>query len=97
MNVLDIRTNKIERIGSINIANLKVVHFDSKRNTMWVGTHLGGLYRLDLSTGKTYVYKHQRGNSHTLPSDMVRSITAYGDKLVIGTQSGVAMLNPQSK
>lgn len=96
MNVLDIRTNKIERIGSINIANLKVVHFDSKRNTMWVGTHLGGLYRLDLSTGKTYVYKHQRGNSHTLPSDMVRSITAYGDKLVIGTQSGVAMLNPST-
>ena len=96
MNVLDRRTGTFARVQGIKTANLKAVYCDRRRGAMWVGTHLGGLCRIDLKTGGVTTYRHQRGNSRSLPSDIVRSITPYGDKLVIGTQDGIAMMNPDS-
>ena len=96
LNILDRRTNTFARFGGISTANLKAIHFDRRRNAMWIGTHLGGLYRVDVAYGKVTNYKHRRGDAHSLPSDIVRSITPYGDKLVVGTQSGAVMMNPDA-
>ena len=96
LNILDRRTNSFSRFGAISTANLKAIHFDRRRNAMWIGTHLGGLYRVDVASGKVTNYKHRRGDALSLPSDIVRSITPYGDKLVVGTQSGAVMMNPDA-
>ena len=34
------------------------------------------------------------GDPTTLPSDIVRDIVPYGDKLIIATQNGVCLFNP---
>lgn len=75
--------------------NLKAIYFDALRNTIWVGTHLGGLDRIDLKTGTSTFYRHRHGDGKSLPSDIVRDIIADGRQLIIATQDGVAMMNPE--
>ena len=61
---------------------------------MWIGTHLGGLNKLDLRTNRFTIYRMKAGDPTTLPSDIVRDIVPYGDKLIIATQNGVCLFNP---
>ena len=61
---------------------------------MWIGTHLGGLNKLDLRTNRFTVYRMKAGDPTTLPSDIVRDIVPYEDKLIIATQNGVCLFNP---
>ena len=94
LNILDRRTGRFSRFPAITTANLKALYFDRKRGVMWVGSHLGGLYRIDIASGHVTTYRHLRGNHHSLPSDVVRSIVPYGDKLVIGMMTGAALFDP---
>ena len=82
---------------NISTANLKAIYYDKQRKAMWVGTHLGGLCRVDVATGHVTTYKHHSGDIHSLPSNIVRSITPYGKKLIIGTHRGVAIMDPDAK
>ena len=77
--------------------NLKSIYFDKLRRTMWVGTHLGGLDRIALSTGKLRNYRHKAGDRQSLPSDIVRDIKPYRGQLVIATQEGVVMMDPEKE
>lgn len=61
---------------------------------MWIGTHLGGLNKLDLHTNRFIRLPDESGRPGTLPSDIVRDIVPYGDKLIIATQNGVCLFNP---
>lgn len=66
--------------------NIKSYHFDTAHNRLYLGTHLGGLYCLDLQT--------LRMTHYTLPakqygSHIVRAIVAMGDTLLLGTHNGV--------
>lgn len=58
---------------------------------MWIGTHLGGLNKLDLRTNRFTVYRMKAGDPTSLPSDIVRDIVPYKDKLVVATQNGVCL------
>ena len=61
---------------------------------MWIGTHLGGLNKLDLRTNRFTVYRMKAGDLSALPSDIVRDIVPYEDKLIIATQNGVCLFHP---
>ena len=61
---------------------------------MWIGTHLGGLNKLDLRTNRFTVYRMKAGDPTSLPSDIVRDIIPYKDKLVVATQKGVCLFSP---
>lgn len=97
MNILDRSTGRFTHFANIPTANLKAIYYDKKRKAMWIGTHLGGLCRVDIATGHVTTYKHHGNDKHSLPSNIVRSISPYGDKLVIGTNRGVAMMDPDAK
>lgn len=76
--------------------NIKAVYYDAPRQTMWVGTHLGGLNELDLKTGRFRSYRMKEGDPSTLPSNIIRDIEPYADRLVIATQNGVCLFDPAS-
>ena len=63
---------------------------------MWIGTHLGGLNKLDLQTNRFTIYRMKAGDPASLPSDIVRDIVPYKDKLVIATQNGVCLFSPST-
>lgn len=76
--------------------NLKAIYYDRKRHIMWIGTHLGGLDRIDMVTGQVKVYRHQAGNPSSLPMDIVRDIIGFNKYIILGTQKGVAILDPDT-
>lgn len=76
--------------------NIKALYYDAARQVIWIGTHLGGLNRLDIRSGHFTSYRMQDGNPETLPSDIVRDILPYGDQLIVATQNGVCLFNPDT-
>jgi len=56
---------------------------------LWVGTGNGGVYLLDPATGKGKGYRASDG----LASDEVTSIALFGEKVYVGTASGLSVLD----
>lgn len=73
--------------NSISHNNVKAIYYDRTNEIMWIGTHLGGLNKLDLRTNRFTVYRMKAGDPTSLPSDIVRDIVPYKDKLVVATQT----------
>lgn len=82
--------------NSLSHNNVKAIYYDKEKEIMWIGTHLGGLNKLDLRTNRFTVYRMKANDPHSLPSDIVRDIVPYKDKLIIGTQDGVCLFNPEN-
>lgn len=80
--------------NSISHNNVKAIYYDRANEIMWIGTHLGGLNKLDLRTNRFTVYRMKAGDPTSLPSDIVRDIIPYKDKLVVATQKGVCLFSP---
>ena len=66
------------------------------RDSVWVGTHLGGLNRFDPKTNRFTHYRSIPGNPRTIPSDIVRDIVLHDQKLIIATQDGVCEFDPDT-
>jgi ligand-binding sensor domain-containing protein/signal transduction histidine kinase len=72
------------------------VHEDRTGN-LWVGMYEGGLNRLDRTTGRVTVYRHDPADSNSLSSDIVRAV--YEDRsgtLWVGTDSSLDRFEPDS-
>lgn len=82
--------------NSLSHNNVKALYHDEKGEIMWIGTHLGGLNRLDIPTGTFTHYKTKEGDPHTLPSDIIRDLEPYKEKLLIATQNGICLFDPQT-
>lgn len=82
--------------NSISQNNLKSIYFDEKENSLWIGTHLGGLDKLDLSTEKFthYVYKDKEQTAYY--SNIVANIIPYNEKLILATHNGVYFFNKET-
>lgn len=83
--------------GALSGSNVKAIYYDKAKDVMWIGTHLGGLNKLDLKTNRFRNYRMREGNPETLPSDIVRDIVPYNDQLVVATQYGVCLFDPQTE
>lgn len=82
--------------NSLSQKNIKSLFYDANKEILWIGTHLGGLNKLDIRTGHFTHYRMEFGNEETLPSDIVRDIAFYQDRLVIATQNGVCLFDPST-
>lgn len=85
-----------DHTNSISHNHAKAVYYDRERETLWIGTHLGGLNRLDLKTGHFTHYRHRADDPSSLPSDIVMAIVPVGDKLVLGTIGKLSLFDPQT-
>lgn len=83
--------------NTISGQNVKAIYYDKTKDVMWIGTHLGGLNKLEIKSNRFRHYRMREGDPSTLPSDIVRDIVAYNDLLVVATQSGVCLFNPQTE
>jgi len=71
--------------------NIKVAYHDSKKEELWLGTHLGGLCRLDLRSFRFTQYKNIKPGWEQ--SNIVRAILPYQGNLLIATYNGVFLLD----
>ena len=82
--------------NSISHNNIKALYYDAAKEIIWIGTHLGGLNKLDIRTNRFTHYRMEANNPETLPSDIVRDITPYQNYLIIATQNGVCLFDPEN-
>lgn len=80
--------------NSISHNNVKAIYYDKSKEIMWIGTHLGGLNRLDMRTNRFTYYRMKADDPNSLPSDIIRDIVPYKEKLIIGTQEGICLFDP---
>ncbi len=100
LNRLSSKTGKISRFShdSQNTASLshnraEAIYEDRSQN-LWIGTLGGGVNRLDLKEKKFKNYKYNSADKNSLPNSTVRSICEAGEEMVIGTEGGLALFNP---
>ncbi len=68
----------------------------SDDNQIWATT-ADGLYRLDLKTGITTIYKHNPEDPNSLSTDRLNCLMAYNNELWIGTDNGgLNIFNPRT-
>ncbi|MBR8704266.1 hybrid sensor histidine kinase/response regulator transcription factor [Bacteroides pyogenes] len=80
--------------NSLSHNNVKAIYYDEKNEIMWIGTHLGGLNKLDIRTSRFTIYRMKAGDPSSIPSDIVRDIVPYRDKLIVATQAGACLFDP---
>lgn len=83
--------------NSLSHNNIKSLYYDTRREVIWIGTHMGGLNKMDLKTKRFTQYKYKEGDKNSLPSNIIRDIVPYKDQLLIATNTGVCMFNPETE
>lgn len=79
--------------NSISHNNVKSIYYDEAEDIMWLGTHMGGLNRLDLKTNKFRHYKILHGDINT---NTIRDIVPHRGELLLATHKGIVALDPQT-
>lgn len=102
LNRYDRRTNTFRwykhdnRQNSISHNNVKAIYYDPKHEALWLGTHLGGLNKMDIKSGRFTYYRYVDGDDTSIPSDIIMDITPYKDELLLATQNGIGVFNPNT-
>lgn len=79
---------------SVGSNNLKSIFYRKENGRLYVGTHLGGLFILDTKSNKGHTLHHIKGDSTSLPHEIVNDIQEYKDGLALLTQGGPVFMDP---
>jgi signal transduction histidine kinase/ligand-binding sensor domain-containing protein/CheY-like chemotaxis protein/AraC-like DNA-binding protein len=77
--------------GTISSNTVKATLIDKENNCLWIGMHLGGLNKLDLTTKK--VTRINLNTGKPTVDNYVRSVLKWGDNLLLGTHFSVYVYN----
>ena len=83
--------------GSVGSNNLKSIFYRKENNRLYVGSHFGGLFVLDLKSNTGHSFHHIEGDPASLPHEIVNDIQAYKDGLALLTQGGPVFMNPETE
>jgi ligand-binding sensor domain-containing protein/signal transduction histidine kinase len=83
------------QVGGLGGSKVRAILGDSP-GWVWIGTNDGGLTRLEPATGRSQQFRHEPGRPGSLPGDVVSAIAKIGDRLWVGTASGLCWREPAS-
>lgn len=75
--------------------NIKSLYYDPSRRALWLGTHMGGLFRYDERQHRLRQYLPPAG-SDKAESRIVRQIVRWDDRLLLATHAGLWLFHPES-
>ncbi len=78
---------------------IRLLLYDKKRNSLWVGTQFQGLNQIDFNTGMIHHYRHNPSDKSSIPDQWIRSLYLdHENRLWVGTGGSViALFNDQDK
>lgn len=77
--------------------NLKSIYYCEENDKLYAGTHLGGLFVLDLKSNNGHVLHHTEGDSGSLPHEIVNDIQKYKNGVAVLTQRGPVYMDLQTE
>lgn len=75
--------------------NIKAIYYDAQRETLWLGVHMAGLYKLNTQTGNITPYKRRQGDKHSILSNSIESILPIRANCYWLPTTGFAYLTPK--
>lgn len=90
-------TQQANDLGAIGSNNLKSIYYRKENNHLYVGTHLGGLFVLDLHSNKGRSFHHIKSDPTSLPHEVVSNIQEYKNGLALLTQGGPVYMDLQTE
>lgn len=81
-------------IGSVGSNTLKSIFYRKENGRLYVGSHLGGLFVLDIKSNRGYALHHIEGDSTSLPHEIVNDIQGYKNGIALLTQGGAVFMDP---
>lgn len=83
------------RKGGLPYNNLRAIYYDAPRNTLYIGTHKGGLCRYNLTTEEFYNYiEHPSEKDH--PSSIIDCFCLWKNYLLVGARNGLFKIHLQN-
>ncbi len=83
--------------GGDSYNNIKNFYYDRSRRALWLGTHLGGLFRYDTASGRLRQYVPPSTGPKDALSQIVRQIVPWRDRLLLATHGGVWAFSPETE
>lgn len=77
--------------------NLKSILYRKENDRLYTGTHLGGLFVLDLKSNQGHTLRHIKGDSTSLPHNIVNDIQEYKNGFALLTQGGPVFMDPTTE
>ena len=84
------------KFSQLSRSNIRSLYYDANQEVLWMGMHLGGLNKLDLKTEQVTNYRHVKGDSTSIPSNIVEDILPYKGKLILATTNNLTLFDPQT-
>lgn len=72
--------------------NVKSICYDEEHDMLYIGTHLGGLSRYDIKTGKFYNYLDKKGQENA-PGNIIHRIRKWKNYIIVSCREGVFSLD----
>lgn len=98
----DRRADRFEWIRHLNALtldnsydNIKSLYYDRTADILWLGTHMGGLFRYDPRTGRLRQFSPP--HTHHSTSRIVRQILPWKDRLLLATHAGLWCFDPATE
>lgn len=81
-------------VHSLGSNTLKALYLDEKSGYLWIGSHLGGLSRMDLNTRQ--ITRINLSTSDPRINNYVRCIVPFERKLLLGTHNSIQLFDPEN-
>ncbi|MBE6286996.1 MAG: response regulator [Mediterranea massiliensis] len=85
-----------EEANSISHNNLKSIYYDKEANVLWIGTHMGGLNKMDVERELFTHYSISPSHAASYKSNIICDIIPHQDKLLLATHDGVYSFAPKT-
>ncbi len=100
LNCLDRNTGRMSHITTkegLGHNNVKVLYYDENNDVLYIGLHMGGMDRLNISTMEiTHCLTHHTA-FYYIPSKVVNDIVQWKDELILATHNGIFYYNIKTK
>ena len=94
---IDKKWNVVKRLvagpNSLPHNNVKSIAYDKEHDQLFIGTHLGGLCKYDISTGRFTYYLNDYKAGKEAPSDIIMKIIVWGGNAYVFATNGGFMIN----
>jgi diguanylate cyclase (GGDEF)-like protein len=90
----DRATDRFVRQETPGVRNIRVLRYQKRGNSLWIGTRESGLLRLDLGSGTLRRFAHDAGDAASLTDDRVYALHVDPNgQLWVGTEGGLDLKN----
>lgn len=90
------KTSPYPSAGTLSTMIITDLEFESGSRNLWIATRIGGLYKMNLSSGRIEEIRCAPSNQDGPFPDFICSIINHDGKMIVSTNAGVISIDPET-